>query len=74
MISNIICINYSEASKLTLDDIIRRFISEEYHVKQKDKFIEGRVNSILNDTIAATNLLRLSTRHIAEFRDRKLEH
>ena len=66
--------DYTEASKLTLGDIMRRFISEGYHVKQKDKFVEGRANSILNDTIADTNLLRLSTRHIAEFRDRKLEH
>ena len=66
--------DYSEASKLTLGDIIRCFISEGYHVKQKDKWVEGRANSILNDTIADTNLLRLSTRHIAEFRDRKLEH
>ncbi len=66
--------DYTEASKLTLGDIMRRFISEGYHVKQKDKFVEGRANSILNDTIADTNLLRLSSRHIAEFRDRKLEH
>ena len=65
--------DYTEASKLTLGDIMRRFISEGYHVKQKDKFVEGRANSILNDTIADTNLLRLSSRHIAEFRDRKLE-
>jgi hypothetical protein len=53
---------------------MRRFISEGYHAKQKDKFVEGRARSILTDTIADTNLLRLSTRHIAEFRDRKLEH
>ncbi len=65
--------DYSEAFKLTLGDIIRRFISEGYHKKQRDKWVEGRANSILNDTIADTNLLRLSSRHIAEFRDRKLE-
>ena len=32
--------NYSEASKLTLGDIMRRYISEGYHVNKKDKSIE----------------------------------
>ena len=53
---------------------MRRYISEGYHVNKKDKSIEGRVRNICNDTIADTNLLRLSPRHVAEFRDRKLEH
>ena len=66
--------NYSEATKLTLGDIMRRYISEGYHVNKKDKSIEGRVNNFLKDTIADTNLLRFSTRHVAEFRDRKLQH
>ena len=52
--------NYSEATKLTLGDIMRRYISEGYHVNKKDKSIEGRVRNICNDTIADTNLLRLS--------------
>jgi integrase len=66
--------NYSEATKLTLGDVMRRYISEGYHVNKKDKSIEGRVNNFLKDTIADTNLLRLSPRHVAEFRDRKLKH
>ena len=66
--------NYSEATKLTLGDVMRRYISEGYHVNKKDKSIEGRVRNICNDTIADTNLLRLSPRHVAEFRDRKLKH
>jgi integrase len=66
--------NYSEASKLTLGDIMRRYISEGYHVNKKDKSIKGRVKNICNDTIADTNLLRFSTRHVAEFRERKLKH
>ena len=66
--------NYSEATKLTLGDVMRRYISEGYHVNKKDKSIEGRVNNFLKDTIADTNLLRFSTRHVAEFRERKLKH
>ena len=66
--------NYSEATKLTLGDVMRRYISEVYHVNKKDKSIEGRVNNFLKYTIAETNLLRFSTRHVAEFRERKLKH
>jgi len=33
--------NYSEATKLTLGDVMRRYISEGYHVNKKDKSIEG---------------------------------
>ena len=30
-------LNYSEATKLTLGDVMRRYISEGYHVNKKDK-------------------------------------
>ena len=45
---------------------MRRYISEGYHVNKKDKSIEGRVNNFLKDTITDTNLLRFSTRHVAD--------
>ena len=51
--------NYSEATKLTLGDVMRRYISEGYHVNKKDKSIEGRVRNICNDSIAGTNLCTL---------------
>ena len=53
---------------------MKRYISEGYHVNKKDKSIEGRVNNFLKDMIADTNLLRFSTRHVAEFRSRKLKY
>lgn len=34
---------------------------------------EFRINILLKDTIADINLLRLSSKHLAEFRDRKLQ-
>ena len=63
--------DYGEASKQTLGDIIGRYVREGKHLKKKDKgMIESRVNNLLKDTIADINLLRLSTKHIAEYRDR----
>jgi integrase len=63
--------DYSEASKQTLGDLIKRYIREGKHEGRKDKkMIQSRVNNLLKDTIADINLLRLSTRHIAEYRDR----
>ena len=63
--------DYSEASKQTLGDLIKRYIREGKHEGRKDKVnIDYRVNNLLKDTIADINLLRLSTRHIAEYRDR----
>ena len=63
--------DYGEASKLTLGDLIKRYIREGKHEGRKDKeMIQSRVNNLLKDTIADINLLRLSTRHIAEYRDR----
>ena len=63
--------DYSEASKQTLGDLIKRYIREGKHEGRKDKeMIQSRVNNLLKDTIADINLLRLSTRHISEYRDR----
>ncbi len=63
--------DYSEASKLTFGDLLERYLFEGKHAAKKDKRnIEYQVGSIRKDIIADTNLLRLSTRHIAEYRDR----
>ena len=64
--------DYSEASKLTLGDIIRRYIAEGKHLDKKDVMVKTRLNNLLSDTISDLNLLRLSTKHIAEYRDRVL--
>ena len=67
--------DYSEASKLTLGDLLERYIEEGKHSTKKDKKnIAYRVGNLRKDIIADTNLLRLSTKHIAEFRDRSLRH
>jgi integrase len=67
--------DYSEASKITVGALFKRYIHEGKHLRKKDHAnIVYRVNNFLNDTITDTNLLRLSTRHIAEFRDRRLVH
>ena len=65
--------DYTEASKLTLGDIINRFIIEEKHKDKKDKMIPSRVKNLLSDSISDINLLRLSSKHIAEYRDRVLK-
>ena len=64
--------DYSEASKLTLGDIIKRYIAEGKHLHKKDAMVKTRLNNLLSDTISDLNLLRLSTKHIAEYRDRVL--
>lgn len=65
--------DYSEASKLTLGDIIKRYIAEGKHLDKKDHVMAvTRSNNLLSDTISDLNLLRLSTKHIAEYRDRCL--
>ena len=65
--------DYSEASKLTLGDIIRRYIAEGKHLDKKDVMVKTRLNNLLKDSISDLNLLRLSTKHIAEYRDRVLK-
>ena len=66
------CIDYSEANRLTLGDLFKRYIHENKHKKNKSwKMYEFRTNILLKDTIADTNLLRLSSRYLSEFKDRK---
>ena len=66
------CIDYSEANRLTLGDLFKRYIREDKHKKNKSwKMYEFRTNILLKDTIADTNLLRLSSKHLSEFKDRK---
>ena len=65
--------DYSEASKLLLGDIFKRYISENKHRKLRSwKMYEFRIKILLKDTVSDINLLRLSSKHLAEFRDRKL--
>lgn len=66
--------DYSEASKLLLADILKRYLAEGRHTDKKDQQnIRTRIGNILSDSIADLNLLRLSTKHVAEFRDRSLK-
>ena len=66
--------DYSEASKLLLGDLFKRYVSEHKHKKLRSwKMYEYRTDILLKDTISDINLLRLSSKHLAEFRDRKLK-
>ena len=65
--------DYTEASKLTLRDLLKRYISENKHRAKKDWKMEGyRTAYILKDSISDTNCLRLSTKQLSEFRNRRL--
>jgi len=66
--------DYSEASKVTLGDLFKRYISEKKHKKKKQwKNEEYRLEQLLKDEISSVNLLRFSTKHLADYRDRRLE-
>jgi len=66
--------DYSEASKLLFGDLFKRYVSEHKHKKLRSwKMYEYRTDILLKDTISDINLLRLSSKHLAEFRDRKLK-
>ena len=65
--------DYSEASKVTLGDLFKRYINEGKHKHKKGWRIEEyKVGTLLKDSITDTNLIRLSTKHISEFRDRRV--
>ena len=65
-------IDFSEAQRVTLGEILQRFIREEKHKKIKSwRMYEFRIGILLKDTISDTNLLRLSSKHLSEFKDRK---
>ena len=66
--------DYSTASKVTLGDLFKRYISENKHKKKKQwKNEEYRCSQLLADELSNVNLLRFSTKHLAEYRDRRLE-
>ena len=66
--------DYTEASKNTLSDLFRRYIRENKHKAKKQwRNEEYRVGQLLKDTISDINLLRFSTKHLAEFRDRRCD-
>jgi len=66
--------DYSQASRLTLRDLLDRYISENKHRAKKGwRMEEYRSRYIKEDTIADTNCLRLSSKHLVEFRDRRLQ-
>ena len=65
--------DYTEASKLTFGDLLIRYRVENKHKAKKDWKNEGyKIDIILKDTISDTNCLRLSSKHITEFRERLL--
>lgn len=65
--------DYSEASKLTFGDLLIRYWVENKHRAKKDWKNEGyKIDIILKDTIADTNCLCLSSKHLSEFRERLL--
>jgi len=65
--------DYSEAGKLTLGDLLLRYKAENKHRRKKDwQNEEYKIKYILNDTISDTNCLKLSTKHLTEFRERRL--
>ena len=65
-------IDYSEAQGFTLGEVMQRYIREDKHKQIKSwRMHEFRINILLKDTISDTNLLRLSSKHLSEFKDRK---
>ena len=64
--------DFSEAQRLTLADLFTRYLRENKHKKIKSwRMHEFRIGILLKDTISDTNLLRLSSKHLSEFKDRK---
>ena len=65
--------DYSSASKVTLGDLFKRYINEDKHKKKKQwRNEEYRFNQLMKDELSNVNLLRFSTKHLAEYRDRRL--
>ena len=66
--------DFTEASKLTLGDIAKRYIDGGYHRKKKGaRYEEYLYTQLLDDEISAVNLLRLSSKHLAQYRERRLK-
>ena len=66
--------DYSLASKITMGDLFKRYIAEGKHLKKKQAQNEVyRCNALLKDELSSVNLLRFSTKHLVDYRDRRLE-
>jgi len=66
--------DFTEASKLTLGDVAKRYIDGGYHSKKKGaRYEEYRYGQLLEDSISGVNLLRLSSKHLAEYRAFRLQ-
>ena len=66
--------DFSEASRVMIKDLLKRYLKEHKHKHKKGwRMEEYRVGYMLKDPIADVNLLQLSSKDIAEFRDRRLE-
>lgn len=66
--------DFTEASRVMLKDLLKRYLKEHKHRHKKGwRMEEYRVGYILQDPLADVNLLALSTKDIAAFRDRRLE-
>ena len=66
--------DYSMASKITLGELFKRYIKEGKHLKKKQAKNEVyRCDALLKDELSSVNLLRFSTKHLSDYRDRRLE-
>jgi len=66
--------DYSLASKILMGDLFKRYIKEGKHLKKKQAQNEVyRCNALLKDEISSVNLLRFSTKHLVNYRNRRLE-
>jgi integrase len=66
--------DYSLASKITMGDLFKRYIEEDKHLKKKQAQNEVyRCNALLKDELSSVNFLRFSTKHLVDYRDRRLE-
>tara|TARA_Y100000592_G_C5384074_1_gene274879 strand:- start:110 stop:940 length:831 start_codon:yes stop_codon:yes gene_type:complete len=62
------------ASKITLGELFKRYIKEGKHLKKKQAKNEVyRCDALLKDELSSVNLLRFSTKHLSDYRDRRLE-
>lgn len=66
--------DYRQLRHVTLGDVLRRYEATITPTK-RSAVIEGfRLRVVLRDSLAAISLAKLTSRHISEFRDRRLEY
>ena len=66
--------DYQESDKVTLGNLFERYIAEGKHKKKRQwRYEEYRKNQLLEDELAKVSLLKLSTKHLAYFMDRRLK-